>query len=142
MSKGPGRIERAIRQLFDANPDRAFITDELVEHCYPDAAYIEKKHTVAVFRAAHKVVARDANWREQTIGEGRNVGLVFMNMDSVESFALGRAISMDVIYRGGRPSPYRWRVAQDYDDLRAILDTEENRRLMTPGGAWHRFVEI
>jgi hypothetical protein len=33
MSRGPGRIERAIRQLFDANPDEAFITDEIAEHC-------------------------------------------------------------------------------------------------------------
>jgi hypothetical protein len=37
VSRGPGRIERAIRALFDANPDLAFVTDELVEHCYPYA---------------------------------------------------------------------------------------------------------
>jgi hypothetical protein len=66
MSRGPGRIEHAIRQLFDANPGRAFITEELVAHCYPDADpdFVEKKHTVAVLRAAHKVVAADPNWRE------------------------------------------------------------------------------
>jgi hypothetical protein len=39
MSKGPGRIERAIRQLFDAHPDLAFVTDELCEHCYPDKEF-------------------------------------------------------------------------------------------------------
>jgi hypothetical protein len=33
MSKGPGRIERAIRELFDANPDLAFVSDELCKHC-------------------------------------------------------------------------------------------------------------
>jgi hypothetical protein len=48
MSRGPGRIARAIRQLFDANPDLAFVTDELCEHCYPDARPIERKHQVAV----------------------------------------------------------------------------------------------
>jgi hypothetical protein len=32
MSRGPGRIERAIRELFDAHPDLAFVTDELIEH--------------------------------------------------------------------------------------------------------------
>ena len=37
MSRGPGRIERAIHALFDAHPDLAFVTDELAEHCYPDA---------------------------------------------------------------------------------------------------------
>jgi hypothetical protein len=34
MSRGPGRIERAIRELFDASADRAFFTWELVFHCY------------------------------------------------------------------------------------------------------------
>jgi hypothetical protein len=37
MSRGPGRIERAIRQLFDGNLDLAFVTDEVAEHCYPNA---------------------------------------------------------------------------------------------------------
>jgi hypothetical protein len=36
MSRGPGRLERTIRQLFDAHPDRAFVTDELCEACYPN----------------------------------------------------------------------------------------------------------
>jgi hypothetical protein len=34
MSKGPGRIERAIRELFDASPDRAFLTADRVKHCF------------------------------------------------------------------------------------------------------------
>ena len=34
MSRGPGRIERAIRELFDANPDRAFFTADLVRVCF------------------------------------------------------------------------------------------------------------
>jgi hypothetical protein len=86
--ESPGRVERAIRELFDAHPDEAFITDELVqrflgsthmgrcqnlarrlrvtpnrnerfhgidvlaEHCYPRARPIERKHQVAVLRAA------------------------------------------------------------------------------------------
>ena len=49
MSRGPGRIERALRALFDAHPDLAFVTDELCEHCYPGVV-IEKKHQVAVLR--------------------------------------------------------------------------------------------
>jgi hypothetical protein len=36
MSRGPGRIERAIRALFDAHPDDTFTTDYLVKHCNPD----------------------------------------------------------------------------------------------------------
>lgn len=43
MSRGPGRIERAIRALFDAHPDLAFVTDEIVEHCYPKAERVSDK---------------------------------------------------------------------------------------------------
>lgn len=64
MSRGPGRIERAIRGLFDAHPDEAFTTDQLCEHCYsldyPDE--VERKHRVAVVRAAYRVVERDPDW--------------------------------------------------------------------------------
>jgi hypothetical protein len=35
MSRGPGRIERAIRALFDAHPDRAFPSFVLVFECSP-----------------------------------------------------------------------------------------------------------
>jgi hypothetical protein len=62
MSRGPGRLERAIRALFDANPDLAFVTDELCEHCYPDARPIQRKHQVAVLRAAWNVLKHDPDW--------------------------------------------------------------------------------
>ena len=46
MSRGPGHLERALRALFDASPDLAFVTVELVEHCFPDIAEkdIRRKH--------------------------------------------------------------------------------------------------
>lgn len=65
MSRGPGRIERAIRALFDAHPDDAFTTADLCRACYPDARRIEHKHVVAVTRAAKKVLAHDPDWRRR-----------------------------------------------------------------------------
>jgi hypothetical protein len=147
MSKGPGRIERAIRQLFDTNPDRAFITDELVEHCYPGAGSrfpIEKRHTVSVLRAAHKIIARDPDWQERKIGDVGNLGLCFVNMDNVESYALGRLIADDFVYKSRRPSPLRPRCFEiwDFAELRARLDDDQHRELMAPGGSWHCHVEM
>ena len=146
MSKGPGRIQRAIRQLFDANPDRAFITDELVEHCYPETGHwgasIEKKHTVAVLRAAHKVIASDPHWWPQSIGYGRNVGLCFVNLDSVESYALMQLITEEVMYRSRRPTRLRYNEVDEPDDLRALLYSDRYRKLIEPGGSWHRHVEM
>jgi hypothetical protein len=79
MSRGPGRIERDIRRLFDLHPDLAFTTEELAEHCFPSAGSIERKHRVSVLRAAHSVISKDPNWRQ--IG-GRGACIVFANLDS------------------------------------------------------------
>jgi hypothetical protein len=58
MSKGPGHIERAIAAAFVAQPQGLFGTDELARICYPGLTWIEKKHRVAVIRAATKVAQR------------------------------------------------------------------------------------
>jgi hypothetical protein len=83
MSRGPGRIERAIRALFDAHPDLAFVTDELAEHCYPGQV-IGKKHQVAVLRAARNVLKHDPDW---TVGYLHDHGgrWKFYNRDSLNS---------------------------------------------------------
>ena len=93
MSRGPGRIERAIRQLFDSSPDLAFVTIELVEHCFPELEWEpEAKHFVSVLRAAHKVIAADPDWQAARI-EGQGRGWVFFNHANVQSLALSRMIA-------------------------------------------------
>jgi hypothetical protein len=52
MGRGPGRIERAIRELFAAAPDRAFLTADLVKDCFPTVAATQRKHEVSVLRCA------------------------------------------------------------------------------------------
>ena len=87
MSRGPGRLERAIRALFDAHPDLAFVTDELCEHCYPDAKPIERKHQVAVLRAAFKVINNDPDWGGfRSASQGG--AIVFYNRANVQSTAM------------------------------------------------------
>jgi hypothetical protein len=97
MSRGAGRIERAIRALFDAHPDLAFVTDDLVEHCYPGVAAIERKHQVSVLRAARSVIENDPDWRMHRIG-AQGTGWVFSNGDSAMSSACADQIA-GVIYR-------------------------------------------
>jgi hypothetical protein len=87
MSKGPGRIERAIRELFDAHPDEAFTTAELCVACYPKIEcswQMKREHRVAVVRAAKNVVKRDPDWAAwwMTV-QGR--GLVWYNQRSLGS---------------------------------------------------------
>jgi hypothetical protein len=97
MSRGPGRIERAIRELLDAHPDLAFVTDDLVEHCYPGVAPIERKHQVSVLRAARSVLENDPDWRMRRI-DAQGTGWVFSNCDSAMSSACAAQIA-GVIYR-------------------------------------------
>lgn len=63
MSRGPGRIERAIKAAFEAEPTRVFTTEYLCTHVYPSATTIEKKHRVSLIRAAKRVLQREPNWR-------------------------------------------------------------------------------
>jgi hypothetical protein len=92
MSRGPGRIERAIRALFDEQPDLALVTDELAEHCYPDVRPVERKHQIAVLRAAWNVIKNDPDWRAER-GEGQGCGWIFFNHGNLQSYALARLIS-------------------------------------------------
>ena len=54
MSKGPGRVMRAIADAFEAQPHRRFTTEELAACAYPGEP-IEKRHTDAVTRAVAKI---------------------------------------------------------------------------------------
>ena len=58
MSRGPGRIERAIEAAFTAEPSRAFPVETLALVAFPGVNRLEKKHRIAVLRAAHKVAER------------------------------------------------------------------------------------
>src|SRR6185312_1628273 len=63
MSRGPGRVERAIKAAFDAEPTRVFTTEYLCTLVYGGAIKIEKKHRVSLIRAAKRVLQRELNWR-------------------------------------------------------------------------------
>lgn len=62
MSRGPGKIERAISDLLEANPAGTFILPELVAAAYPDLEYYEKKHSVSIWRAVHNIKLPDNSW--------------------------------------------------------------------------------
>ena len=87
MSRGPGKIERAIEAAFADTPDDIFMVEDLVALAYPGVNRIEKKHRVAVLRAAAKVCGR-TDWR-QIYSSRPGGGSVFVNMRSLRSYGLG-----------------------------------------------------
>ncbi len=134
MSRGPGAIERAIEAAFLSSPSSIFLTADLVRVAYPGVSRIEKKHRVAVLRAADKVAAR-VHW--QGLRCSRPSGsIVYYNLCDVRSYAVGR-LRQDFIF---------WRDYPNVEDLFVLIDDPGNRHgywsLVQPGGAWHKHVEI
>ena len=58
MSKGPGKVQCAVRQLLISNPDSAFTIEDICRRVYAIET-VEKKHKVAVYRAIYKMKSPD-----------------------------------------------------------------------------------
>jgi hypothetical protein len=133
MSSGSGRIERAIEQLFIAHPDDAFTTEELCEHIY---SADEKKHRVAVVRAAFNFINRDARFG---LFAWRNHKHAYFNKHSVMSYALARLKADEMTrYRSKRAHHF----VTTEDDLKARLQKGGNHyEFVIKGGAWWQHVQ-
>ena len=130
MSRGPGRIEREIEALFTSHPHRSFSTDELVEAVYRGVNRVEKKHRVAVLRAADNVAKRLGCWEkwkcERTWhSTASGCGSIYVNVTDVHSYAIGR---------------YRTDCVHNKDSIAElearIADGGKDANLIVKGGAW------
>ena len=137
MSKGPGKIERAIEAAFMAAPSATFSVEELGPIAYPGINRVEKRHRVAILRAANKVAVR--LWWKGLTSERPGGAIVYCNLLDVRSYALGRmrADMMD----GAEPLERleSWLEEPRFGDPyrhRSKWDT------IQPGGAWWFHVEM
>jgi hypothetical protein len=142
MSKGPGRIERALADIFDRERDNAFTLEDLAERVWPGLTQLSKKHRVSLARAARNLGRR----RPEIQGfHGENLGnaLVFFRHDELLSYAMAR-LKADR-FRGYRNKDRRaldWRTTKNDNTLRRRLDDELYRKLIGPSGAWRRDVDM
>ena len=128
MSKGLGRVGRAIEAAFANEPDAAFDVDELCRLVYGVRwSHIEKKHRVAVLRTAKARPGLKYLRSERSGGM-----LIFYTPDNVVSYAMARL-------KGDRlEDPY-----QTNTELRERLQRGgDHHRLIVPGGVWHLHTEI
>jgi hypothetical protein len=123
MSRGPGRIEQAIGAAFRTNPDSTFTIDELAVIAYPGLIRPEKRHRVAVARAAEKVCDR-MGWGHFRV-QFHGAPSVYFNKRSLQSYALARDRSD--LFRG-------WTTDE-------VLRQEWRVGLTEPGGAWFEQVQ-
>jgi hypothetical protein len=130
MSRGAGRIERALRTLLAAEPTNAFSLADLATHIFPDVRVVQKKHRVSLRRAALKIIASDPDWRfEQT--HAREVMLV--NAACLESRALAQ---LNHAPRGSRRFVRHFlpeRQALVEDRRQSLAPGEVNHHLLAPG---------
>jgi hypothetical protein len=89
MSRGPGHAQRAVLAAFEGNPSRSFSAGDLARLAYPDAPAIERRHRVAVIRAADA-----ASWRLDWTAlrsKGREPGLVYFRNGDAQGVAEAQA---------------------------------------------------
>lgn len=144
MSRGPGKIERAIEALFTDCPSNAYTVEDLIDRVYRGVNQVEKKHRVSVIRAAKKVCERLPGWTWKRSETGGGT-LVFSNHYDVLSYAIGRK-KADFVnrYRSNDPrlTAYPWLIETD-DSIRASFDPGgENHEWVAEGGAWWRHVQL
>jgi hypothetical protein len=134
MSRGPGRIERAIGAILAAEPDNAFTVDELCLRIYrPDlSANYRRRLPASMYRPQlqHRVAAIRAG--KAIAGRG--------NVAWLRSFQRGGALvcyTADNVMSYGMAHLKGWRTNQTEGQLRARLtDDHDQGRHIRPGGIW------
>lgn len=86
MSRGPGRIERTIKDLLAECPTSAFTTDEIIQACFPDESTILKKHRVSALRSLRKT---SIGWFSEMISHSHGAFVIY-NPYNLRSYAIGR----------------------------------------------------
>jgi hypothetical protein len=150
MSRGPGKIERAIAALLDGNPDMAVTAEELAERVYGIAA-VEHKHIVSVLRALRRLAQRrpdiDKTWgRDWKRLHKKGGRTVWFNRRNVQSYGLMMLKTRYCAYRisdAEKQLSYlrHIRRVETEAELRAMLaPSGKYHRHIQPGGEWYRAV--
>src|SRR6185312_3972520 len=132
MSRGAGRIQRAIEGAFRQNPSASYSVEELVAIAYPGVNQVEKKHRVAVLRAAAAAAEACGWWYGKADRPGHP--MIYGNPLDVRSYATWN-MRRDFLEGGLTPE----RLTAALDDPGAWPTRWE---WVQPGGAWWQHVQI
>lgn len=137
MGRGPGRVERAIEAAFTASPDATFSVAELGPVAYPGLTQVERRHRVAILRAADKIAAQ--LWWARLTSALPGGQIIYCNTLNVRSYAIGR-LRADPLINTMTIAQIEALIEEPAPD-----DPWRGRskwHLVRPGGAWWRHVEI
>jgi hypothetical protein len=83
MSRGPGRVHKAILEALQAEPQRRFYVEELARVAYPDVDVIDRSQITAVNRVLQRLpIKRYKPWRKG--GLGRNPLQYGLSVDKLQ----------------------------------------------------------
>ncbi len=135
MSRGPGRVQRRIKELMQSEPSGAWTVEDLCDRVFEDAGQVKKKHRVSVIRALRTVVVDDPDWQLWVSG-GRGGTLILVNHSDIMSYALARLKEDSSSYYRQNDSrvPAHWKHSEQ--DLLEKIATDHSY-LIEPGGVWH-----
>lgn len=125
MSRGPGRIERAIGHAL-RGADRSFTVEELATLVYTGVNRVEKKHRVAVLRALFSVNENSPMWFFRTHTAPWRIIVAENNVRSYVHGLLRRSW---------------WNSERSLEQIEQILSDPEIQSVMEPGGYWWAVVE-
>src|SRR5262249_25939168 len=124
MSRGPGRVMRAVAAAVEANPDHAVTIDEACDRLYPPALDGHAtKHRVAVIRAG-KMAARRGENIGYTSYMGPHCTGAFYAADDLKAFGCAQLKALGL-----------------WDGSLHRLETTFKRH-MEPGGIWWLAVQV
>ena len=141
MSRGPGKIERAIAALLDGSPDMAVTAEELAERVYGTAA-VEHKHIVSVLRALRRLGQRrpdiDKTWgRDRKRLHEKGGRTVWFNRRNVQSYGLMMLKTRYCAYRINDAE----KQLSYLRHIRSVETEAELRAMLAPGGRYHRYIQ-
>jgi hypothetical protein len=133
MSRGPGRIERAIAAILDAEPDNAFTVEDLCRRIY-GIERVEKRHRVAVLRAA-ATLGKRRDTLDSMPSDAAGGTRIYFNIDNVMSYAMARLKGDFLNCYGSAWVDPRYKATET--SLRAKLAKGgDSHHLVVRGGSW------
>ena len=133
MSRGAGRVEQAIFAAFSV-VGMSYTVEDLFKHAYPDAAQLERKHRVAIKRAASNACLKTGwtTWRR----DNRGGGYIYYDPCDVISYASARLKGTDYRYQSQDKWIRRVNPTTDEEIASQVEVGGKKYDLVVEGGTW------
>ena len=133
MSRGAGRVEQAIFAAFSV-VGTSYTVEDLFKDAYPDSPQLERKHRVAIKRAASNACLKTGwtTWRRYN----RGGGYIYYDPCDVISYASARLKGTDYRYQSQDKWIRRFNPTTDEEITSQLEVGGKSYDLVVEGGTW------